>query len=76
MRSVVIHPAVPLDWGRRYVIGLRRLEKKSGGLVASSAAFSALRDGVDSEQPDVIRRRAHFEGRCVPGVGDGGVHPF
>jgi hypothetical protein len=63
---LMIRPVVPLEWGTRYVVGLRRLDTNAGGPVASSPAFLALRDGTPTEDGDVEIRREHFDAAVFP----------
>lgn len=45
-RLLMIRPAVPLQWGHRYVVGLRGLVDDSGAAIAPSDAYADLRDGT------------------------------
>ncbi|MEN9787271.1 MAG: hypothetical protein RLZZ299_2535 [Pseudomonadota bacterium] len=57
-----IRPVRPLAHGHRIVVGLRNLRDVQGAPIAPSPAFRALRDGLSSDDPDVVRRRGDFEG--------------
>jgi hypothetical protein len=57
-----IRPVRPLPHGHRIVVGLRNLRDVQGAPIAPSPAFLALRDGLSTDDPDVERRRAHFDG--------------
>ncbi len=52
-RALVIHPAIPLDHGRRYVVGLRNLVDTAGHGVEAPGTFASLRDAVPYGDPDV-----------------------
>ncbi len=45
-RLLVLRNAAPFAHARRYIVGIRGLTTSSGGSVAVSTAFAALRDGV------------------------------
>jgi hypothetical protein len=60
-RTVIIHPAVSLDEGTRYIVALRNMKDATGALLTPNADFLAYRDNtplVDTEKED---RRAHME---------------
>ena len=42
---LMIHPAVNLREGRRYIVALRNLKDSSGATIPAGAAFKSLRDG-------------------------------
>lgn len=60
-RMLMIWPAQQLQHAHTYVVALRGLVDAAGQPVASSEAFAALRDGVETESYDVEFRRDHFE---------------
>ncbi|MCA9711302.1 MAG: hypothetical protein KDK70_36020, partial [Myxococcales bacterium] len=63
---VILRPAKPYEWGRRYVVALR------GGIGKSSPAFAALRDDTQSDLvPDV--RRTHYEDNIFPVLEEAGI---
>ena len=45
-QDLMIHPAINLDDGTRYIVALRHLRDDSGNIVAPSPAFKAYRDGT------------------------------
>jgi len=45
-RLLVVRPAVNLEHGTRYVVGLRRLKDAAGETIEPNAAFQAYRDGT------------------------------
>ena len=51
-----IYPVVPLDFSTRYIVAYRGLSNSQGESFAPSAAFEALRDGVETDQADVEDR--------------------
>jgi hypothetical protein len=56
--DLMIHPAVNLTDGHRYVVALRHLVTDDGTIAQPSAAFKAYRDGT---APATDARRAHME---------------
>ncbi len=56
-----LRPVVRLEDNRQYVVGIRDLVRADGDEVRSSDAFTALRDGTSTTDPDVEDRREHFE---------------
>jgi hypothetical protein len=72
-RLLFIWPAVPLEHGRRYVVGLRGLTHTDGTAVAPSPGFLALRDSAASEDADVERQREHFDADVFPELEGAGV---
>lgn len=71
-RLLIIHPAVPLSWSGRYVVGLRQLKDGAGDLLPSSDAFLALRDGSSSaalDNPwDIEGRRELYDETIFPAL--------
>ena len=57
-QDLMIHPAVNLRDGERYIVGLRHLVRDDGSLAQPSAAFAAYRD---HRAPASDPRRAHME---------------
>jgi hypothetical protein len=66
VRALMLRTAAPLAHGRRYVVGLRGLQKTSGGSVDVSEAFVDLRDGRKSSHPDVVSRVERFDDVVFP----------
>ena len=59
-RTLLIHPAQSLEYGRRYVVAVRDLT--SGGTpVVPSEVFGYIRDGVETANPQVEARGAQLE---------------
>ena len=59
-RTLLIHPAQSLEYGRRYVVAVRNLT--SGGTpIAPSEVFGYLRDGIVTANPQVEARRTQME---------------
>lgn len=56
-RLLIIHPAVALDYGRRYVVALRHLVDGSGSPIAPNDVFRAYRDGITTDNAAVEARR-------------------
>jgi hypothetical protein len=69
---ILAQPAVPLRHGKRYVFGVRGLEKSAGGPVATSYAFRSLRDDKVSVDPQVEDQRARYEADVFPVLADAG----
>jgi hypothetical protein len=57
-QDLMIHPAVNLADGRRYIVALRHLVKNNGAIAQPTAAFAAYRNGT---APTSDPRRAHME---------------
>src|SRR5215212_7923436 len=60
-RVLIIRPARNLQEGERYIVALRNLKRADGSKIPPSAAFRAFRDRIRSKDPQVKRRRHHFE---------------
>lgn len=68
-RSVLmIHPAAPLDYGHRYVVGLRGLTDAAGQAIAPSEGFVALRDQLATDSWDTEGRRAVYDEVVFPAL--------
>ncbi len=59
-RVLVIHPAANWREGRRYIVALRGLRTKTGGVIPARRAFRVFRDELPSASRRVNRRRAHM----------------
>ncbi len=60
-RSLYVHPAIPLENGKRYVVALRNVVDGAGATMPTSAGFAALRDGTESEDYNIESRRELYE---------------
>lgn len=60
-RALLLRPLALLTPGRRYIVAIRGIVDGDGDLLEPSAAFEALRDGTDSDEPSVDRRRYLYE---------------
>ena len=58
--------------GHRYVVGLRGLVDNEGQAIASSEAYAALKDGVNTSDGDVERRRSVYDNVIFPTLEDAG----
>lgn len=67
-RLLLLRPAMPYEWDRTYVVGLRDLVDASGAPIAPSPAFLALRDGTPSDDPDVERQRGRYDEVVFPAL--------
>lgn len=65
-RLLFLRPLHRLEWGRRYVVGVRGLVKADGSPVDVSPAFRTLRDGGEPVNADVILRQPHYEDAIFP----------
>jgi hypothetical protein len=65
---LMIHPAGPLDYGRRYVVGLRGLVDSEGNALPASDGFVALRDGTATQTWDTEGRRALYDEVVFPAL--------
>jgi len=53
-QAIVLHPLVPLEWRRRYVVALQSLEGPGGASIAAAPGFVAERSQAPFEA-DVVR---------------------
>jgi hypothetical protein len=60
-RSLILHPAVNLDEGGRYIVALRNMKDGSGAIIPPSADFLAYRDNTPTGDPVKEARRPHME---------------
>ena len=60
-RLLEIHPAVPLDEGATYAVGLRDLVDVDGAPIEPSATFVAYRDALTTDLLAIENRRASME---------------
>ncbi|MEO8603197.1 MAG: hypothetical protein ABI629_11530 [bacterium] len=60
-QATIIHPAINLDLGERYIVALRQIKDAGGGVIAPSATFLAYRDNTPTGDPVLEARRAHME---------------
>ncbi|MEM6290684.1 MAG: hypothetical protein AAGA54_05440 [Myxococcota bacterium] len=58
--SLMIQPAVGMEYGHRYIVAVRGVVDGNGAPVEPSPAFAALRDGTDSDEPSVDARRGLY----------------
>ncbi|MEQ1569680.1 MAG: hypothetical protein ABMA64_28855 [Myxococcota bacterium] len=65
-RVTFLRPAVPLEFGHRYVVGFRGLTHPDGAPVERSDAFRALVEGEATRSADVESRREGFESLVFP----------
>lgn len=67
-RLLMLRPVERLEFGTRYIVGIRGLEKNSGGSVDVSTAFAATRDGTATTDGDVELRRDHYDANIFPAL--------
>ncbi len=60
-RALMIHPAVLLTNGHRYVVAIRHVKDGTGADIAPAPEFAALRDGTASPDASVESRRCLYE---------------
>ena len=69
--TLIIRPGRNFDEGERYIVALRDLKKADGTTIAPREEFRAYRDALATTDPDIERRRAHYEElfRTLAGAG-------
>ena len=60
-RTLIIHPAVNLAEGTRYIVALRNMKDSSGTLLTPNPDFVAYRDATPTGDPAKEARRPHME---------------
>ena len=50
-RTLIIRPAINLEYATRYIVALRNMKDGSGALIAPSADFLAYRDDTPTGDP-------------------------
>lgn len=68
-----IRPAVPWDFNRRYVVGIRNLRDADGEPVAFAGQFAAIRDGSAEEGSWLAAETARYEEEVFPALEGAGV---
>jgi hypothetical protein len=66
--TLMIRPVSPMEYGHRYVVGLRSLVDSQGQLIDSSNAFASLRDGSSTTDYDVEHRRSVYDEVIFPAL--------
>jgi hypothetical protein len=56
-RALIIHPAIRLKDGTRYIVAIRHVVDATGAELPPTPAFQALRDGTASCEPSVALRK-------------------
>ncbi len=64
--TLMIRPVSPMAYGHRYVVGLRALVDTDGQPIQSSDAFVSLRDGSQTSDYDIERRRSVYDEVIFP----------
>jgi hypothetical protein len=59
--ALLINPATNFASGHRYIVALRNLRTASGETIKAPPGFRYYRDRLPSSQPQINRRRGHFE---------------
>ena len=67
-RALVLRPVEPMEWGHRYVVGIRGLKKTDGSDVDVSDTFRALRDDSYTKDYDIEGRRALYDDIIFPAL--------
>lgn len=70
--TLMIRPVTPMNYGHRYVVGLRGLVDEEGQVIPSSEAFASLRDQTNSRNGDVERRRSVYDTVIFPTLEEAG----
>ena len=60
-QALMIRPATLLQTGHRYAVAIRGVLDSAGAPLAASETFAALRDGMPSDDPAVVERRADYD---------------
>jgi len=60
-KAMIIHPAISLKEGRRYIVALRDMKNSGGGIIPAGADFAAYRDNTPTGVLAKEARRAHME---------------
>ncbi len=61
-QAMIIHPAISLKEGRRYIVALRNMKDAGGATILAGADFAAYRDNTPTGNTAKEARRAHMEG--------------
>ncbi len=72
-RVTFLRPGRILTPGHHYIVAVRNLIAPDGTAVEPEVAFRSLRDGIDSADPMIEARRAHFENDIFPVLEQAGV---
>jgi hypothetical protein len=72
-RLTILWPARVLDFDRDYLVVFRQLRTESGEAIELTEAMRALRDGVETEDPDIENRRARYDNVLWPALEAQGV---
>jgi hypothetical protein len=67
-RAIILRPVEPMQWGHRYVVGIRDLTDTSGAQIQPSSAFKALRDDSYTKNYDIEERRSLYEEIVFPAL--------
>jgi hypothetical protein len=70
--TLLIHPSVNLRAKHRYIVALRKLKTADGSTIPAPDGFRYYRDRLESSEPAINRRRAHFE-RIFKTLGEAGI---
>jgi hypothetical protein len=70
---LLLHPVTPMAHGHRYAVGIRGLVDEQGQPIEASDGFAALRDGVETTDPRVERRRSVYEDIVFPALTAAGI---
>ncbi len=67
-RALMLRPVAPLQYGHRYIVGIRGIVDDSGAAIPTSDAMAALRDGVATGDPRVDDRQALYDDVIFPAL--------
>lgn len=71
-KMLILHPVEPMEHGGRYAVGIRNVTDSTGGIVAASEGFAALRDGASSIDPLLAERQEWYDGTLFPALESAG----
>jgi hypothetical protein len=67
-QAIVLRPVRPMVWQTRHIVALRDLRDLDGVLLEAPEGFAVLRDGLQTEDPDLIRQRARYDSEIFPAL--------
>jgi hypothetical protein len=71
-RTLLIHPAVSLEYGHRYIVALRDLTTAAGTTIEPNEVFREYRDGIRTSNRQVEDHRPHMN-QLFATLGEAGI---
>jgi len=71
-RTLLIHPAISLEYGHRYIVALRGLTTAAGAAIEPNEVFRYYRDGIETANRQVEERRPHMN-QLFTTLGEAGI---